>query len=290
MNRKSNDHLRTSDFTWDELANGLVGKNQERSYRDQIYNGQPLQSFSDFLNIALKYKVGIYPETKNPEDFNNWLKTENSVNFTFEDLVVQEFNNHEYSRNDYDLVVFWHSFSLDSILELKRLTTGPAGPPGPGVLADTDTYKNSKYTYTSSGPPKIENLTTLLNHNITGLSLNKNIFVEPKSDNSNHIQKINKNLAQEYKNMGFDDLHIYTFRSENQFLLFEFEQDFSLEVAFWLENFPEVTGYVTDFSKSFRNVFESFIEIDSSSGAESNVGKISFSSLFTLLCILWALK
>lgn len=225
------------DFTLEELKS--VGKNQERSYRDQIFNGQEITTFGEYLDIALKFGKGIYPETKNPDDFNRWLVEEAMVEITFEDILMLELENHAFSKSG--LICYFQSFSIESIT----------------FLSEVNTYDPnlSKFVYLSSSPPSDLDLTKLINARVLGLGLKKLVFVEEDSQ-TNHIKNLHPERIQKYKNLGFTDIHVYTLRNENEYLLFEFEQDFSLEIDFWLENFPEVDGYFTDFPKSFKNVLE----------------------------------
>ena len=50
----------------------------------------------------------------------------------------------------------------------------------------------------------------------------------------------------------------YTFRNEDQFIPFDFKQDFRQEVEFYLKNVTAVDGAFCDFSESVRGVLDRF--------------------------------
>ena len=274
-NKPKNDYF-SVDFTWEELQK--IGKNQERSYRDQEYNGQPLASFQEYLDIAVENRVGIYPETKNSDDFNKWLLEEAVVpgpvsnsNRTFEDLLIEEIYKNE-KFFDSGLPCFYQSFQLESIVALATKNSN-----------SEHGYGNANFIYLQGSPPSNQTLTTLLENGITGLGLSKKVFV-PEDSKTGHMKPINRDLLQNYLDLGFTDIHVYTMRNEYNYLVFEYEQDFAQELQFWKENFPEVSGYFTDFPKSFRNFLEAAQENECSgeSRVSANLRPGFFSSLLAM--------
>ena len=108
--------------------------------------------------------------------------------------------------------------------------------------------------------------TTTLFHGIKNLGLNKNIFLESQH---NKITKIRTDLSKKYHfySSKFDqhgnplkkfEIHIYTFKNEDEFILDDFGNDFTKELEFWLENFSEVSGYFCDFPESCLRAYNSW--------------------------------
>jgi len=103
------------------------GQVQERSYRDQSYNGMfPMASFDDHVAVALNCSnprtIGIYPETKIPKFYNAWL-AQHSHNTTMENLIVAALRKHGY--NSSSSPCFVQSFDEDSVKSMSMMSPLP---------------------------------------------------------------------------------------------------------------------------------------------------------------------
>lgn len=253
-NLRRKDHY-TVDYTWDQLSQ--VNKKQDYSFRDQLYNSQArISLFSEYLDLALQNNLSIYPETKDPADFNNWLKNEMGYSFTFEDIFMESLLDSDFSKYgpENNLKIYFQSFSNNSLYKLISLNQKYK------IYPDN----LSKFISLNHVLPTTKQAEKMLANGITGLGLNKDAIVIKQSLKSkpdyNHIMQVKTDELTNFVDLGFEDLHIFTFKNENEFLLFDFHQDYSQEIHFWLENLPMVTGFFTDFSESMLNSFKLWCE------------------------------
>jgi len=98
---------------------------QTRSYRDQSYNSIfPLASFDEYVavakNVSNKRVIGIYPETKSPSFFNDFLESHDT---TMEDILLESLQNHGYTEETSPCFV--QSFSEASIRYMSSRTKLP---------------------------------------------------------------------------------------------------------------------------------------------------------------------
>lgn len=261
------------DFTSEQLQD--VKKVQERSYRDQAYNGQfSISTFENYLNIAMRKNVSVYIESKNPEDFNDWLTNEMHLpDISMESLMKAEFENHEYFAYaaENHLTAIWQSFSMDSMVELRKIMTFP----------------NSVYSFLKGSPLTDAEIETMISNDMHSLGLSKKVFLP--EDVGGHVSEVRVEEYQKYRQAGFNDINIWTFRLENQFVPVTFENDYIQEINFWMETFPDLNGIITDFSVSYRAYFD-LLEIKNSSENEENSSSQSYIFGFFTLFIYWFLQ
>jgi len=71
----------------------LLRLDQERSYRDQSYNGQfQIPSLQEYIDVAKRANrtIGIYPETKKPDWFAERLLVDHGITFSMENTLIAE--------------------------------------------------------------------------------------------------------------------------------------------------------------------------------------------------------
>ena len=233
----------TMDFSLEELK--TLGKVQERDYRDQSFNEKfQISSFQEYLNVAVEFGVGVYPETKEPHDFNKWIQEELGLNTTYEEILMNEiWENQKFI--DSNLECWFQSFDKNSAKK----------------LAEISTYSNSKFVYLQSTIPNTKTVDDLVASNVTYLGISKDNIL--KKDSFNRIKSnLNDELVNLKENHGVKGVHLYTFRNEDQFIPFDFKQDFRQEVEFYLKNVTAVDGAFCDFSESVRGVLDGFFEVN----------------------------
>lgn len=231
----------TTDFTLSELEQVNV---VQYDYRDQSLNGvHKITSFEDFTEIAVEFGVGIYVETKNSTDFNEWLsaenKDENTVHnsLTFEQILFEEMGVHFI---DSGLPIIYQSFQLESIVRLKN----------------KNEYENSEFTFLSTTWPNQGDLEIMEKNGIHGLGIWKDRIVEVDSETRRLKRKTNGEVSfrrdklDEVKSHGVVNIHVFTFKNECKFIPFDFEQDYVQELEFWWTEVKEVNGFFCDFPKS----------------------------------------
>jgi len=100
------------DYTYPQLYElGLV---QEKSYRDSKYNGGKIVPLKTYMSVAQKWNIGVYIESKEPNSYNKWLKEEKGLNTTIEELIIDEFNKHDFSKSSNSRRCYFQSFSSES--------------------------------------------------------------------------------------------------------------------------------------------------------------------------------
>jgi len=233
----------TMDFSLDELK--TLGKVQERDYRDQSFNEKfEIASFQEYLNVAVEFGVGVYPETKEPNDFNKWIQEELGLNTSYEEILMNEIWENQ-NFIDSNLECWFQSFDRNSAKK----------------LAEISTYLNSKFVYLQSTIPSSKIVDDLVSSNVTYLGVNKDHVL--KKDSFNRIKSnLNDELVNLKENHGVKGVHLYTFRNEDQFIPFDFKQDYRKEVEFYLENVTAVDGAFCDFAESVRGILDGYFPVD----------------------------
>lgn len=141
-----------------------------------------ITSFEDFTEIAVEFGVGIYVETKNSTDFNEWLsaenKDENTVHnsLTFEQILFEEMGVHFI---DSGLPIIYQSFQLESIVRLKN----------------KNEYENSEFTFLSTTWPNQGDLEIMEKNGIHGLGIWKDRIVEVDSETRRLKRKTNGEVS-----------------------------------------------------------------------------------------------
>ena len=126
---------------------------QSRSNRDQSFNGRfSLASFDDYVavakNISNARTIGIYPETKVPSFFNEFLKSNGT---TMEDILLQSLQKHGYVEETSPC--FIQSFSEESLRYMAGKTKLPLIYLLPGSVTDKKMAEIATYCY-GVGPSK----------------------------------------------------------------------------------------------------------------------------------------
>ena len=155
---------------------------------------------------------------------------------SFESILFEEIE--EFTQSG--LPIIYQSFQLESIVKIKL----------------KNTYWNANFTFLDTRWPTIDELTTMKANGINGLGIWKNRIVEV--DTENRVTSVRRDKLQEVQSYGIENIHVYTFRNENKYIAFDFEQDYSQELEFWWKNIPEVNGYFCDFPKSVVRAWKNF--------------------------------
>ncbi|CAK8686229.1 unnamed protein product [Clavelina lepadiformis] len=219
----------TIDFTLDELK--TLRKKQDRSYRDQTYNGEfPMASFDEYVAVAKNVTngrtIGIYPETKNPDFFNSILAAHNT---TMEEILLESLQRHGYTEATSPCFV--QSFDEDSLRFMSGRTELPLIYLTPVGLTNT----------------KLAEISTFC----SGLGTSKDTIVQVNPNTMKIIQTSDFiDRAHSYQL----EVHAYTFRNEDQFLARDYGSDPYREYEMFVE--IGVDGLFTDFPWSLSRHME----------------------------------
>ncbi|KAM7278075.1 hypothetical protein ACFE04_005209 [Oxalis oulophora] len=238
----------TVDFTLKELKSLRV--NQRYSFRDQRYNGKfTIITFEEFISIALGASrvVGIYPEIKNPVFINQRVKWAHGKRF--EDIFIGKLKKYGYkgsylSKDWLKQPVFIQSFAPTSLVYISNLTNSPKIFLIDDVTIPTQDTNQSYWEITSD--PYFD----YIKDYVVGIGPWKDTLVPVAS---NYCQTPTDLVARAHAH----DLqvHPYTYRNENQFLHFDFNQDPYEEYDYWIKKI-RVDGLFTDFTGSLRHYQE----------------------------------
>ena len=201
----------TEDFTLAELRT-LRAKERLPDVRPQntAFDGIELvPTFQEVIDLAKRFRVGIYPETKHPTYFRG-------IGLPLEEPLVATLRANGLDRPD--AKVFIQSFEVGNLEQLHRMTKVPLiqlldelGRPFDFVVSgDPRTYKDL------AKPAGLAEIATYAR----GIGPNKNLIV-PR-DSSNHLQTPTS-LVGDAHHAGLL-LHPFTFRNENTFLPQDFRQ------------------------------------------------------------------
>jgi glycerophosphoryl diester phosphodiesterase len=201
----------TEDFTLAELRT-LRAKERLPDVRPQntAFDGLELvPTFQEVIDLAKRFHVGIYPETKHPTYFR-------SIGLPLEEPLVATLRANGLDRAD--AKVFVQSFEVGNLRQLHRMTRVPLiqlldelGKPFDFVVSgDPRTYKDL------AKPAGLAEIATYAR----GIGPNKNLIV-PR-DSSNHLERPTT-LVRDAHHAGLL-VHPFTFRNENTFLPEEFRQ------------------------------------------------------------------
>jgi glycerophosphoryl diester phosphodiesterase len=201
----------TEDFTLAELRT-LRAKERLPDVRPQntAFDGIELvPTFQEVIDLAKRFRVGIYPETKHPTYFRG-------IGLPLEEPLVATLRANGLDRPD--AKVFVQSFEVGNLKQLRRMTKVPLiqlldelGKPFDFVVSgDPRTYKDL------AKPAGLAEIATYAR----GIGPNKNLIV-PR-DSSNHLQTPTS-LVSDAHHAGLL-LHPFTFRNENTFLPQDFRQ------------------------------------------------------------------
>ena len=201
----------TEDFTLAELRT-LRAKERLPNVRPQntAFDGLELvPTFQEVIDLAKRFHVGIYPETKHPTYFRG-------IGLPLEEPLVATLRANGLDRPD--AKVFIQSFEVGNLKQLHGMTKVPLiqlldelGKPFDFVVSgDPRTYKDL------AKPAGLAEIATYAR----GIGPNKNLIV-PR-DSSNHLEQPTS-LIRDAHHAGLL-VHPFTFRNENTFLPEEFRQ------------------------------------------------------------------
>ncbi|XP_044477196.1 glycerophosphodiester phosphodiesterase GDPD6-like [Mangifera indica] len=232
------------DFTLQELKTLRV--NQRYKFRDQQYNGRfQIITFEEYISIALDASrvVGIYPEIKDPVFINQHVKWPNGKRF--EDKFVETLKKYGYhgsymSKEWLKQPAFIQSFAPTSLVYVSNLTDLPKIFLIDDITVQTQDTKQTYWEITS------DSYLDYIKEYVVGIGPWKDTIVPVVN---NYLQTptdlVTKAHARDLQ------VHPYTYRNENLFLHFNFNQDPYQEYDYWLNKIG-VDGLFTDFTGSLH--------------------------------------
>ncbi|KAI5071024.1 hypothetical protein GOP47_0014023 [Adiantum capillus-veneris] len=233
------------DFTWQELQ--TLRTRQRFSFRDSAYNDIfPIIKFEEYIEIALNASriVGIYPELKNPVFINEhvtWADGKKYEDVFAETLLKYGYQGKFLSEQWKAKPIFIQSFAPTSLIYVSNLTDSPK------ILLIDDVDIPTQDTNQSFWEITSEAYLNYIKEYVVGIGPWKDTLVPP--DTMNHL-KNSTHLVHRAHSHGLQ-VHPYTFRNENQFLHFDFNQDPYQEYQFWI-SIMKVDGIFTDFPGSLH--------------------------------------
>ncbi|XVF03186.1 hypothetical protein REPUB_Repub04eG0239600 [Reevesia pubescens] len=255
------------DFTLEELK--LLRVKQRYGFRDQQYNGKfSLITFEEFISLALDAKrvIGIYPEIKNPVFINQHVKWSDGKKF--EDQFVETLKKYGYkgsykSKEWLKQPVFIQSFAPTSLTYISNLTDLPK------VLLIGDLTTRTEDTNQSFIQITSDSYFNFIKKYVVGIGPWKDTIVPSTDDN--HLNEATDLVSKAHAH-GLQ-VHPYTFRNENLFLHFNFNQDPYEEYDYWI-NKIKIDGLFTDFAGSLHN-FQKWTSHQREDGASKLLHKIA---------------
>ncbi|XP_058193079.1 glycerophosphodiester phosphodiesterase GDPD6-like [Rhododendron vialii] len=238
----------TVDFTLKELKTLRV--KQRCPFRDQQYNGKyQIITFDEFISIALDAPrvVGIYPEIKSPVLINQHVKWSDSKRF--EDKFVEILKKNGYkgsymSKEWLKQPAFIQSFAPTSLIYVSNLTDLPKVFLIDNVTMPTQDTNQSYSEITSDA------YLDFIKDYVMGIGPWKDTVVPVEN---NYLQTPTDLVTRAHaRNL---QVHPYTYRNENSFLHFYFNQDPYAEYDYWI-NKVGVDGLFTDFTGSLHKFQE----------------------------------
>jgi len=236
------------DFTLRELKSLRVKQRYE--FRDQQYNWKyNIITFDEFILIALYADrvVGIYPEIKSPIFINQYVKWSGGKKFEdkFVETLVKYGYKGEYMSEDWlKKPLFIQSFAPTSLIYISNMTKSPK------LLLIDDTTVQTQDTNQSYSEITSNGYLKFISKYVIGIGPWKDTVVPPEN---NHLGPPNDLVARAHAlNL---QVHPYTFRNENLFLHFNFNQDPYAEYEYWLTEIG-VDGLFTDFTGSLHKYQE----------------------------------
>lgn len=238
----------TEDFTLNEIK--TLRAKERLAFRDHSYDGQfEIPTFKEIVELALKQSektkrvIGLYPETKHPTYFK-------SIGLPLEKALVQELKNA--GLNTKKSPVFIQSFELTNLKQLNKITPVPLIYliDDPELIPADFQASGDKRTYlqmlSDEGLKEIKKTAD-------GIGPYKRYIVTAKDDK----KLTTTDLVNRAHSIGLL-VHPYTFRSEEKYLLKDYNKDSQAE---YLEFFAlGVDGVFTDFPDHAVKARELFLK------------------------------
>ena len=220
----------TFDFTMEELK--TLRRKQSYEFRDSRFDWDfTFVSFKEYLDLANQLGFGIYPELKLAAATNKILQ-DRGHSERVEDILVRDLNEAGFeTREDacyvqaFEMTTLKRIREIGSDLKLVFLLSNPIGVTDEAIEA-----------YKTEGV-------------IDGLGLSKSLIVEAEDGIST---RINENLVSRIKE-DFE-LHVWTFRNERDFLLFDYGQDPHKELQRFRD--LQIQGFFTDFPQTLGDFLD----------------------------------
>lgn len=247
----------TEDFTLKEIK--TLRAKERLAFRDQSFNGQfEVPTFKEVIELAqsqskkLKRPIGLYPETKHPTYFQ-------SIKLSLEEPLAKELKTA--GLNKKSSPVFIQSFELENLKKLKTLTKNKlvfliddpeVVPADFQARGDKRTYmqlmtaeglKEIKKTADGIGPYKRYILPTKMVIDKNGHSIEEKLSPTPLVKMAHAVGLL---------------VHPYTFRSEEKYLLKDYNKDPQAE---YLEFFAlGIDGLFSDFPDHAVKARETYLK------------------------------
>lgn len=221
------------DFTLKEVK--TLRAKERLAFRDHSFDGKfEVPTFKEILDLVKKQKrvVGVYPETKHPTYFQ-------SIGLPLEEALVKELTAH--GLNKKDAPVFIQSFEMTNLKKIKTLTKLPLiyliddpelVPFDHVVSGDTRTYKDMLT------PASLKEISAT----VYGIGPYKR-YILPEGKDGMALPPTT--LISDAHALGLK-VHPYTFRSESQYLLKDYQGDPQKEYLQFFE--LGVDGLFSDFA------------------------------------------
>ncbi|MDD4975745.1 MAG: glycerophosphodiester phosphodiesterase [Bacteriovorax sp.] len=200
------------DFTLKEMK--TLRAKERLAFRDHSYDGKfEVPTFSEVLDLVKKQKrkVGVYPETKHPTYFQ-------SIGLPLEEALVKELTDH--SLNKKGAAVFIQSFEMTNLKKLKTLTKLPLIYliDDPEVIPFDHVVSGDKRSYKDMlTPASLKEISAT----VYGIGPYKR-YILPENEKREALPATN--LIKDAHAVGLK-VHPYTFRSEAQYLLKDYQGD-----------------------------------------------------------------
>ncbi len=221
------------DFTLAEVK--TLKANERLAFRDHSFDGKfEIPTFKEVLNLVKKQKrvVGVYPETKHPSYFQ-------SVGLSLEEALIKELK--AQGLNKSNSPVFIQSFELTNLKKLRTLTKLPLIYliDDPELVPFDNVLSGDKRTYKDMlTPASLKEISSVAN----GIGPYKR-YILPVNDKNEALPPTT--LISDAHAVGLL-VHPYTFRSEAQYLLKDYQGDPQKE---YLQFFDlGVDGLFSDFA------------------------------------------
>ncbi|GFE68070.1 glycerophosphodiester phosphodiesterase [Chroococcus sp. FPU101] len=222
----------TEDFTAAEIRTYIRARERIPHIRPQNiqYNDRFLiPTLQEIIDLAQQKNIGIYPETKHPSYFA-------SIELALEEPLIKILTENGYTQKHDP--VFIQSFEVSNLQNLKTLTSLPLVQ----LISDQGhPFDRLGLSYSEMITPSgLEHIATYAN----AIGPNKNLL------------RVRSNLIQNAHQVGLQ-VHPYTFRNEDIFLLSEFKGDPQAEYRFFYQ--MGVDGVFTDYPDTAIQVLDARI-------------------------------
>lgn len=233
------------DFTLKEVK--TLKAKERLEFRNHSYDGKfDVPTFKEILSFVKKQKrkVGVYVETKHPTYFQ-------SIGLPLEAALVKELTAQGFNKKN--SLVFIQSFELANLKQIKKLTSLPLIYllDDPDITPFDHVTNGDKRTYQDMVKP--ESLKEL-SATVYGIGPYKR-YIVPANDKGELLPPTT--LIEDAHALGLK-VHPYTFRSESQYLLKDYQGDPQKEYLQFFE--LGVDGLFSDFADQAVHAKQTFLK------------------------------